>query len=512
MGLLGWGRTGNVAEGVAEPLFARAMFVEDERGARVAYVCADLCFVSVALREAVLARLASEHAGLGVGAHTLMLTATHTHSGPSGFSHAFFYDLAGPGFSQRVFATLVRGIVSAIALAAARAEPGRLTLATTRIPCAEPIAFNRSLAAYARNAEVRGRAITAENAVDRTLTSIIARDLRGRALGALSLFALHATSVHGDHRALHSDHKGLAALELEAWARARGASDAFVAIFGQGAAGDVTPNHRYDAKRGVTVGRFDDDHDSAAFVARVQAQASASLFEIDGEPIEGPVGGRVAHVDFGPGRIGVAMAEGTREGPGPLGGLRALSRLAHRARRGGDRKILLLDVAAGRRRRLFGRIDPLSIPIDEPAFVHARRARAEGGGVDERAWIPSVLPVGILRIGSLAIVGLPNEPTTMAGARIRRALAPRLASIGARRVHVQGYANAYSGYLTTPEEYDAQRYEGAYTLFGRGSLAAFTRALEAVADALARSCGQEPSPPIPLCTDEELRARRFRGG
>ncbi|MEU6940439.1 neutral/alkaline non-lysosomal ceramidase N-terminal domain-containing protein, partial [Streptomyces rubiginosohelvolus] len=35
-----------------------------------------------------------------------------------------------------------------------------------------------------------------------------------------------------------------------------------------------------------------------------------------------------------------------------------------------------------------------------------------------------------------------------------------------RRGLLQGYANAYSQYVTTPEEYDTQNYEGGSTLYG----------------------------------------------
>lgn len=34
-------------------------------------------------------------------------------------------------------------------------------------------------------------------------------------------------------------------------------------------------------------------------------------------------------------------------------------------------------------------------------------------------------------------------------------------------VVIAGPANTYAHYVTTPEEYDVQRYEGASTLFGR---------------------------------------------
>ncbi|MBW2461393.1 MAG: neutral/alkaline non-lysosomal ceramidase N-terminal domain-containing protein, partial [Deltaproteobacteria bacterium] len=127
--MLGWGREDNVPRGVAEPLYARAMFVEGrDDGRALAYVCADLGMIAAGLRVAVLDRLAEDHSDLGLDAASVVLTATHTHSGPSGFSHALFYDLAGPGFSKRVFDDLVGGIVLSILDAHRRLVPASLEL------------------------------------------------------------------------------------------------------------------------------------------------------------------------------------------------------------------------------------------------------------------------------------------------------------------------------------------------------------------------------------------------
>ena len=517
MAMLGWGREDNIPRGVAEPLYARAMVVRtDERA--LAYVCADLCFVSAALRQAVVDGLARE--AIAIAPHDLLLGATHTHSGPNGFSHAFFYDLSGPGFSPSVFDALVGGILDAIRAAHDRAEPATLSLATATIPRREPVVFNRSPGAYARNREVRGP-VHPEDAVDRELTVLRADDARGRPIGALAFFALHATSVHGDGHLLHPDHKGLAAACFERWARrdARAADD-FVAIFAQGAAGDVSPNHRYDPARGFTVGRFDDDHDSAAYVAEVQSEAASEAFRRAPTELalEGSFGGSLVHLDMEAravdggfttiGRLGIAMAEGTAEGPGPLSLLRALGPFGERVTHadGRDPKRLLLETGPGRAHRLFGLLDPTRVPLPIPAFAHARRAR-RGGGLVARPWIPTILPIQILRLGPFAIAALPNEPTTMAGRRLRAALEPVLAPQGVRRVLVQGYANAYSGYLTTPEEYGAQRYEGAYTLFGPRTLDAFSDALVALARA-PRDPDAPIGPPLQLCTPAELAARR----
>lgn len=506
MALLGWGREDQYPTRVGAPLSARAMALRDEERLR-AVVVADLCFISAALRARV-ARLL-DAAGVRIAAADLMVLGTHTHSGPNGYHHALFYDLSGPGLSERVLSGLARGIARAVQEAVARLEPARLSLGHDTV--ATGVAFNRALEAHRRNPEVLG-APSAEQAVDRTTTVLRVDTLRGAALGAVVVFPLHATSVHGDQRVLHPDHKGLAASAFEA--RFSGRKDApWVALFVQGAAGDVTPNHRFDRRRGVTVGRFDDDFRSAAHVAQQELRAAlrayerttplgperhSSLLRVDFErrpvsPPFGPPGSRTTAA-----RLGMAMALGTREGPGPLA---PLARLVDAVRRSGpDPKRTLLAVGPNEERRLLGRMDPRRMPVPHAAFRRVR-ALADDGALGSLAWIPTVLPVQLWRLGELALLALPNEPTTVAGQRLARLITERWPVEAAQ---VLGYANAYSGYLTTPEEYAVQGYEGAYTLFGPHTLGAYLEA----ADALTRTPdGRDEGPPTPLCTAEQATAR-----
>jgi neutral ceramidase len=57
---------------------------------------------------------------------------------------------------------------------------------------------------------------------------------------------------------------------------------------------------------------------------------------------------------------------------------------------------------------------------------------------------------------------------------------------------ISGLANEYSDYFTTPEEYDAQHYEGAATAYGRASSDALEQVLVELATDLA---GGKPAPP-----------------
>jgi hypothetical protein len=93
---------------------------------------------------------------------------------------------------------------------------------------------------------------------------------------------------------------------------------------------------------------------------------------------------------------------------------------------------------------------------------------------------PNVIPVHVLRIGQCALAAVPAEITTQAGRRVKTRL--NAAFGGAVRYQaISSYSNGYSGYITTPEEYDAQHYEGASMLYGPQALEALAQTFEALA-------------------------------
>ena len=64
-------------------------------------------------------------------------------------------------------------------------------------------------------------------------------------------------------------------------------------------------------------------------------------------------------------------------------------------------------------------------------------------------WTADVLPIQLVRIGPLVLIAVAQEVTIVAGLRLRRAVADVLGTT-IDNVLVQGYANDYAGYLTTP--------------------------------------------------------------
>jgi neutral ceramidase len=510
--MLGWGMFYNRIEGVAEPLFSRAMVVQDGSGSRFAYVCADLLLISQAVRFGVLEALGRDHADLALDEARVMLTATHTHSAPAGYSDYFWIDIGGPGHSRTVLAAVVQGIVASIVAADRARRPGRLRFVTGKVPADAGIAFNRSWFAYSQNEGVTpvGFERRAE-AVDATMKVLRFDPDDGAAGGMVSWFPLHGTCVHSENRRLHPDHKGLA---CHAFAARTGA----FGIFAQEACGDVSPNPRMDERRGRRVGRFDDDLASAAWVASVEADHAHRLWASDdGIALDGPLEAAIQYVDFRaapidprfaerpgapattrPAQIGISMALGTAEGPGPLLGtpwiaqaFNGLARAADALRalqgeaRRHDPQWPLLDLALGLDGRLLG-VLPLRSPLVLPVEPISRYVRdlAGQGALDGTPWVPQVVPIQVVRLGPLAIAALPFEPTTVAGRRLRQTLLTALAPEGVQAVVINPYANAYAGYLTTFEEYQIQHYEAGYTLFGPWELAAVRTALDAVAHGL----------------------------
>jgi neutral ceramidase len=129
------------------------------------------------------------------------------------------------------------------------------------------------------------------------------------------------------------------------------------------------------------------------------------------------------------------------------------------------------------------------------------------GGLDKKPWVPQVLPLQIATLGSLALVAIPAEISTVGGRRMREMLLKELAPAGIAKVVLCPYANAYCGYITTPEEYLEQHYEAGHTVFGRYTLPAFMTHFRLLAQALIEKRQLQSEAEPVLFTDEELAPR-----
>lgn len=546
MGLLGWAYRHNVARGVAMPLSARAFVLEDPvDGGRVAIVIAELGFITQGLRQAVVDEI-ERHPALGLSDEWILLSATHTHSGPSGFSHQVFYSATTPGYSEKVSRGLARGIVAAIEQAVARLVPGLVRLQAGQIPASEPVAFNRAIRAYEANPDVTERTGQAYSptAIDREMTVLRLDDATGRPLGLISWFGVHGTCIHRENLRLHPDNKGMAAAGFERFAAERLGAPGFVAAFAQSPCGDVTPNRNFSPARGITIGEREDDFESARINGEIQERFARLLFESTpaGTVLEPRLDAALLHGDFAdlavappfadgrPGRrtapalVGVRMLFGTSEGPGlpyvltPAVEAAARARACLRAWASGPGdvpqapKLPMFELGLGTKGRALGFFPmnrPFPIPGSADPTVGFLNRILETGAVDGRPWAPQVLPAQIIVIGGFAIAGVAGELTTVSGRRLRAGLLDRLGRRGVCHVVSMPYSNTYSGYITTPDEYACQGYEGAHTLFGRWTLGGHRTLFDRVAErllAIPRDRGPDRGP-VPPRADPALLKR-----
>jgi len=493
--LMGWGDPRQKAKGVATPLYARAVAIVDPiTSKRIVMVCLDLCFVTERLRREVLNRTKLKP-------EELMISATHTHSAPGGFSDYVFFSLPNRGFIPHVFERYVSQTVVAIEQALGSLVGGNLRFGRDSFSDAAPVAFNRSIRAYNRNPDVVKHPRDERHlAVDREMTLLRFDDLQGKPIAVWNWFAVHGTSVHRNRKLVHSDNKGRAAVMMEEALSERGVAN-FVAVFAQGAAGDVSPNFRYFIGMIEKRGQFRDDFKSCDFNAQLQVNLAIRIFDAirEAQPLPRELNSVLMYGDLsqvqvdsdfvegkqvhtGPAEVGLSQFGGTSEGRGISIFERVLIRVIYGFIRWVNRdhfntetqgkKFTVIEAGES---MMFGAktIEKFPMPGWINPMIDTVKRWGRAGIFRMRPFIPQILPLQILRIGNLVIPVVPGEFTTTSGRRMRKMLEDEFCRERQLTVLFQGYANVFNGYTTTPEEYDQQGYEGGSTFYGKWSLPAY---------------------------------------
>lgn len=398
---------------------ARALVLRPAGGPPFVLVRLDLVVGDATLARDLLARLAD----LGVRPETLVLAATHTHSGPGGYCDRLLAEVVGLGwFRPAVRAALLEAAERAVRAAHAAAVPARLAVVEA------PAADAAGAALLGRNR----RAPAAADGVDPLVQGLRVDDAAGRPLGALLAAAVHPVLFRPAHDAFDPDLAG--ALE-EALG---GALGGVPVLFLNGATADVTPRRGAQAPEARA-------RDLAARVAEALAPAFRAA------PAHGVLRLSAARLPHDPGAAYALAALGDR------------SRLAARWRRPPwDPPDLLGWLGL-----------PASALAWTAGFPEARVLVGPEGvavGVDLREVVGGDPGhVGVWRLDGgpdgaalAALAWHPGEPTAALGAAWRAAFHAAGAPV---LLHV-AFANGALGYLTTPAQYAAGGYEAHATLYG----------------------------------------------
>jgi neutral ceramidase len=482
VGMMGYASLSQVSGGIHMRQRARAFIVLDQAsGKRMVFVNNDLGMVFQGVQQAVVKQLQAKYGSL-YASENVILSATHTHSGAGGFSHYALYNMTTYGFNKRTFDAAVSGIVAAIDKAHRDLKPGSIAIGKGQLTDASN---NRSLPAYQRNPQAERDRWNSH--IDPEMT--VLRFKQGTTdVGVISWFATHGVSMAPTNRLLSPDNKGYAAWRWEHDIKGvrYGADSDFVAAFAQSNAGDMTPNLNLDG-----TGPTGNEFDNTRIIGERQLQKALAIYNGALEPLTGTVDYRQRFIDFSRVTVAANFADGSARStcPAALGSAFAAGTEDGRGMDGFNEG----DLAGN---PFFQALGGILTPA--PQWVRdchgVKPVLLAPGTQTPFPWSPEVLPVSIVRIGQLAIVAAPGELTIMAGRRIRETVKDALGD-SVRHVVIAGYANAYSGYVTTPEEYDAQHYEGASTHFGKWTLGAYQQSYHELATALRQGAPAYASAP-----------------
>jgi neutral ceramidase len=346
-----------------------------------------------------------------------------------------------------------------------------------------------------------------EGDTDKVMTVLRLEDQNGKELGAIAWFAVHCVSMSNTNLLISGDNKGYASYLFERLKNngALPGRGSFIAAFGQTNEGDVSPNTngtscpdgkpcapdstcggRTQGCTGKGPGR--DEFESTQIIGTKQFKKALELYDTATEVVSGPIEFR--HTFLNIDRIavqpnytstgkpettcraamGYSFAAGTTDGPGDF------------------------DFHQGMNKTGNPFWDFIKNFIKKPSeeqkkCQYPKPVLLDVGEIEPTPWTPTILPIHLAVIGKqLILVGVPGEFTTMAGRRMRERIKSTLIQYDKAtqdtKIVISGLTNAYSGYTTTYEEYIAQRYEAASTMYGPHTLAAYIQEMDKLAMAI----------------------------
>ncbi|NWI99499.1 ASAH2 ceramidase, partial [Crypturellus undulatus] len=514
--LMGYANADQVGGGLLTRLYSRAFIVaEPDNSKRVVFVSADIGMVSQKLRLEVLSELKSKYGEL-YRQDNVILSGTHTHSGPAGYFQYTLFWITSKGLIKPSLQAIVKGIVKSIDIAHENMKAGRIFINRGTV---ENSQINRSPYSYLQNPASERSRYSSNTDKEMVLLKMVATN--GQELGLISWFAIHPVSMNNTNHLVNSDNVGYASylFEQEKNAGMLPGEGSFVAAFASSNLGDVSPNTKGPfcintgdscdnpqstcpvggAKMCMAMGPGTDMFDSTRIIGQNIYLKAKELYTSASQEITGLLSSAHQWVNMSDVSVtlnathvvktckpalGHSFAAGTIDGVGALN-------FTQGAIEGDPFWDTIRDQLLGK-------------PSNETQACHDPKPILFSTGEMTRPhpWHPDIVDVQLATIGSLAIVAVPGELTTMSGRRLREAVRSEFESHGTSGMNVviAGLCNVYTHYITTYEEYQVQRYEAASTIYGPHTLSAYMQLYRGLAKAIATDTVQDlpsgPEPPL----------------
>ncbi|KAK4820826.1 hypothetical protein QYF61_007220 [Mycteria americana] len=541
--LMGYANPDQVGGGLLTRLYSRAFIVAElDDSRRVVFVSADIGMVSQRLRLEVLKKLKSKYGEL-YRQDNVILSGTHTHSGPGGYFQYTLFWITSKGLIRPSLNAIVNGIIKSIDIAHQNMKKGRLFINRGTV---ENSQINRSPFSYLENpASERSRY---SSNMDKEMVMLKMVDGNGQDLGLISWFAVHPVSMNNTNHLVNSDNMGYASY-----------------LFEQEKNKGMLPG---EATMCMAMGPGDDMFDSTRIIGQNIYLKARELYEKASQEVTGPLSSAHQWVNMSDVSVelnathtvktckpalGHSFAAGTIDGVGTfnftqgsvegdpfwdeirdqlLGEPSNETKACHKPKpilfSTGEVRIHWCVPWEVQRLLIWARFWKENTSAIFFCYYTTISAFFSPEMTQPHPWHPDIVDVQIAAIGSLAIVAVPGEFTyvflwscslcsqqhfiqttcdtsacrTMSGRRLREAVKSEFESHGTPRMDVviAGLCNVYTHYITTYEEYQVQRYEAASTIYGPHTLSAYIQLYRGLARAIAMNTVQDlprgPEPPV----------------
>src|SRR4051794_1800311 len=483
--MMGWVRSDGVIVGQHTRLWARVIVLRQGKR-KIALIAEDLNGIPGGMLKQAAESLKSR----GFSEQNVLDSASHTHAAPTSFYNFTTYnsvfmtqrsptdfDLSGTR-DPVLYTFMVKRLALAIRRADSNLGPGAVGWGATQIT---DLTANRPLEAHLADHGIQlgyGQGSPSQDPAGRLHTIDpnvqvlrVDKQIGGRRVpvGMWSTFADHGTVNKFQFTYYNEDHHGAATHRVERAIRISGhvpAGQDVVNAYGNTDEGDISAGL---TRSGPAAADYVGTRESSAFL-KAWRQAGGHMQrspKLDWRWTRMCFCGQNTAV--GPvsdhGAFGLSEFTGSEEGRGPL-----------------------FDIT---RVPFEGDHLPLSAS-GLPQTPAADPAQGDKIVIGAPLDVPKAVPLLALRIANRMIVSVPGEMTEEMGRRVRASVLAASAKAGISTAVISGLANEYADYFTTPEEYDAQHYEGGATIYGRASSVALQEALTALAGALVAG---KPAPP-----------------
>jgi len=440
-------------EGFRTRLYARAYYMKDKSGRAYTMIQTDLMAGSRILLAKV-AELVNEKTGLHAG--NMTMTATHTHSSPGQFMGSEFYNKHAShkaGFDPVFSEFLAQQIAAAVIEAHDSQVPAKIATGKKEV---WGLTRNRSIGPFKENSNHKHVTDKASEVFHQINPYMYMVRLDGQTtngdyqpLGAFMSFSIHGTSIPRQEPMFSGDLWSYFQDDLKFQIEQQYPTAEKVIVGGfEGTHGDMAPAMPLE-QSGYIWSRK---------VGSALAQHGWQLFQQLEKSLSDDKPVRIAarHVDIrdqpainstaicDEAAVGITTIAAPYEHESPVFSWLPFFKTGSKAWFG-------TDGCQGSRSLVGGSwLQPLFEPKDT---------------------FPRDILFQVIQLGDLVIAPLPFELTAETGFRIQNEIQQsyKKNNLSIPDVMVTSLANGYTGYITTPEEYEYQNYEGGHTIYGRYS-------------------------------------------